>query len=371
MERILLGAPVRARCRPSCFAPSSWPAANPTLCATGTPSLHRKSGTRRSCRRQRSPATRPGASPKPRATSPQALSRKQKGLRVAWTCTIAQPSYSWQHLESLPASSADPRYQAAWQIYQQSLARLITTGCRYGRLDPRGHLIVADASGRHVVPIVYYGFPWKPNEFCQVLCAGDFRSRDIARHYRTSGLGISLVAIRQACGDDPFYPPRQHFPVTAVLRPARSAHGSVDGSIPSDSARFRRGAGVLQPVPFRLAARGSDGRRHGERPDSAVRVPASGYAPEIHGRLSRPRRCRRETKIVHDGAVPARQDSRGLHSWPVVGSGDLGRCRQRLASARRHLSAVPILVFPVSDGKGTAGVGRGVAREAALGEGVV
>jgi pimeloyl-ACP methyl ester carboxylesterase len=142
--------------------------------------------------------------------------------------------HSWQHLESSPAASADPSYQAAWQIYRESLARLITTGRRYGRLDPRGHLIVADAGRRRVVPIAYYGFPWKPNEFCQVLCAGDFHSHDIARHYRTSGLGISLVAIRQACGNEPFYPPRQHFPVTAVLRPARSALGSVDGGLPSD-----------------------------------------------------------------------------------------------------------------------------------------
>jgi pimeloyl-ACP methyl ester carboxylesterase len=142
---------------------------------------------------------------------------------------------SGQHLESLSAPSADPSYQAAWQTYQQSLAHLITTGCRYGRLDPRGHLIVADASGHRVVPITYYGFPWKPDEFCQVLCAGDFHSRDIARNYRTNGLGVSLVAIRQACGDDPFYSSRQHFPVTAVLRPARSSYSSEHGSIPSES----------------------------------------------------------------------------------------------------------------------------------------
>ena len=51
------------------------------------------------------------------------------------------------------------------------------------------HAIVADAGGRRVVPIVYYGFPWKPDEFCQVLPAADFHSRDIERHYRTGGLG--------------------------------------------------------------------------------------------------------------------------------------------------------------------------------------
>lgn len=143
--------------------------------------------------------------------------------------------HSWPYLESSPAPSADPRYQTAWQIYQQSLARLITTGCKYGRLDPRGHLIVADASGRHVVPIAYYGFPWKPQEFCQLLSAQDFQSNDIAIHYRTNGLGTSLVAIRQAGDKVPFYPSRQHFPVTAVLRPARSPHGLVDGNTYSGS----------------------------------------------------------------------------------------------------------------------------------------
>ena len=127
---------------------------------------------------------------------------------------------SWHDMES--SSGADPNYQAAWQIYQQSLARLIATARQYGRLDPRGHLIVMEAGKRRVVPIAYYGFPWKPNEFCQVVSADDFHNDDIAHHYRTNGLGSSLVALRKSCGNEAFYPPRQHFPVTAVLRPARA-----------------------------------------------------------------------------------------------------------------------------------------------------
>jgi hypothetical protein len=163
-----------------------------------------------------------------------ATRQEAQGLETCVDFCYRASLLSWQYLESLSASTSDPRYQAAWQSYQQSLARLITTGCRFGRLDPRCYLMVTDTSGRHVVPISYYGFAWKPNEFCQVLCSGDCEIHGIARHYRTSGVGVSLVAIRQACGDDPHYSPLQHFPATAVLRPARSASCLADGSIPAE-----------------------------------------------------------------------------------------------------------------------------------------
>ncbi len=141
---------------------------------------------------------------------------------------------AWQFLASRPASATDPSYRAAWQIYQQSLARLVASGSRYGRLDPRKQLMVADASGRYPVPIAYYGFPWKPQEFCQLLSAADFSSQDIAHHYRTSGLGASLVAIRKACNAEPFYPPQQYFPLTAILRAAPSAQVPAGGGIPAN-----------------------------------------------------------------------------------------------------------------------------------------
>lgn len=143
---------------------------------------------------------------------------------------------AWRQLESWPTPSVDPGYQAAAQVYQQSLARLLASGMRYRRLDPRGRLIVIDAGRRRVVPIAYYGFPWEPRDFSQVFDAGEFQSSDIARRYRTSGLGTALVAIRPGCSHDPFSPPRQHFPVTAVLRPANSSQRAMDSSAVADSS---------------------------------------------------------------------------------------------------------------------------------------
>ena len=75
------------------------------------------------------------------------------------------------------------------------------------------------ARGSRTVPITYYGFAWKPADFCQLLPAADFFSRDFRHYYYTPGVGVSVVAVRQACCQEQFFPPRASFPVTVVLRP--------------------------------------------------------------------------------------------------------------------------------------------------------
>jgi pimeloyl-ACP methyl ester carboxylesterase len=146
---------------------------------------------------------------------------------------------AWRRLES--ASAGVPYHsdsEAAWKVYQRSLARLITNSVRYGRLDPRGRLVIVEGRRRMAVPIEYYGFAWQPGEFCQVLSAGDFQSHDVQKYYHAGGLGVSLVAVRHARREEPFCPVRQPFAVTAVLRPAFNASveryasysdGGVDG----------------------------------------------------------------------------------------------------------------------------------------------
>ena len=67
--------------------------------------------------------------------------------------------------------------QAALPTYQESLAGMLAAANRYGGLDPRSHLTIATAEGRQIVPIAYYGFAWKPSDFCQVPAGRRFRSR--------------------------------------------------------------------------------------------------------------------------------------------------------------------------------------------------
>lgn len=137
---------------------------------------------------------------------------------------------AWRHLEADPDPLAlDRDYQAAWQVYQRGLDRLIATALEFKRLDPRGQLVIADGSLRRVVPIDYKGFAWKPCEFCEILPADDLRTSDLRQHYEARGLGVSLVAVRRSAVEELFYRQTQPFAVTAVLRPACSGAAGEDG----------------------------------------------------------------------------------------------------------------------------------------------
>jgi pimeloyl-ACP methyl ester carboxylesterase len=130
---------------------------------------------------------------------------------------------AWQWLESAACPSGDdPEYRSAWRVYQQSVARLIPAANRFGRLDPRAGLVVVDRGGRRVIPVKHHGFAWQASDFCQVLPAADFQDGKLAKHYRVSGLGIALVAVRHACGQQHFFRAHQPFAVTAVVRSSGS-----------------------------------------------------------------------------------------------------------------------------------------------------
>lgn len=164
--------------------------------------------------------------------------QEEEGLEGCVDLYYLAASYAWRQLESAPvALPNDPNYQAAWQTYQRSLGGLMANAIRYGRLDPRGHLIIDDGKKRRVVPIEYSGFAWKPNEFCQVHLASDFGHSDLKNYYQTDGLGVSLVAVRQGNGQEMFYRPKQAFPVTAVLRSRGCEEGQTGGDGAMSNAR--------------------------------------------------------------------------------------------------------------------------------------
>jgi pimeloyl-ACP methyl ester carboxylesterase len=155
-------------------------------------------------------------------------------------------AWAWRSLDLGPESQGHGSFQSACQTYQTSLERLIATGCRYRRLDPRGHLRVWEANVERNILIRYHGFPWKPQEFTRLMSSGNFQHHVMERHYEAPGLGVSLVAIRRAGSEEAYYPPQQHFPVTAVLRSrpilkeaqlSRPPVGVLsEGGIPGDSA---------------------------------------------------------------------------------------------------------------------------------------
>ena len=73
--------------------------------------------------------------------------------------------------------------------------------------------------GTRVVPIRYFGFAWRPDEFSRLVSA-EQTNRDIAHHYNSPGLGLPLLAERVAsCPGKVFYRPWQPFAATVGVAP--------------------------------------------------------------------------------------------------------------------------------------------------------
>jgi len=156
--------------------------------------------------------------------------QEEEGLEGCVDLYYLATLYAWRHLESAAVVlPGDANYQEAWQTYQRSLGGLMANAIRFGRLDPRGRLIIADSSKRRAIPIEYFGFAWKSNEFCQVHLASDFAQNDLQNNFQSSGLGVSLVAVRQGNGQEMFCRPKQPFPVTAILRSRGCEEQGTDG----------------------------------------------------------------------------------------------------------------------------------------------
>jgi pimeloyl-ACP methyl ester carboxylesterase len=133
-------------------------------------------------------------------------------------------------LAALPdGPDRDPRVREARGIYNEALEDILRiTGGRTLRLDEpwRNSL---NAQGIRLT-VETDGAVWSPDRFGEFLFADDYVVGGIGQQYRTQGIGVPLVAIREfrwnelgnRPGQDRFLMPREIYPATAVLRVVRS-----------------------------------------------------------------------------------------------------------------------------------------------------
>ena len=170
------------------------------------------------------------------STAPTALARAQeldrRGQERAVDFYYQAAVQSAQSLQQYPAlPTGDGQIET---VYRQALFGLIDAGQRYRRLDPRRHLIIVNG-GTHVVPLRYFGFAWRPDDFSRLTSTERHTSLDIAHHFASPGLGLPLIAERiAACPQETFFRPWQPFAVTVVLRPASDPANHAAAVSPDD-----------------------------------------------------------------------------------------------------------------------------------------
>ena len=106
-----------------------------------------------------------------------------------------------------PADAFDPRFRLACDLYNAGLAKCISAAQRVGRLDPRERLNLPTPDGRgFCLSVAHAGFPWKADEFGPLLLCGDYEVTGLNNQYRSYGLGVPLIAVRNGTSDGPAPP---------------------------------------------------------------------------------------------------------------------------------------------------------------------
>jgi pimeloyl-ACP methyl ester carboxylesterase len=116
----------------------------------------------------------------------------------------------------------DPHFRLACDLYNLSLAKCLRAALKSGRLDPDQPVVFRTSRGSSLtLTIERHGFPWRPEEFGELLFCADYQVSGLENQYHTYGLGVPLM-----CGRAPIpsgmshaaFPRDLYFPVTAFLR---------------------------------------------------------------------------------------------------------------------------------------------------------
>ena len=124
----------------------------------------------------------------------------------------------WQHVARLGDQIAlnDLLHEA--QTYHASLAKLLVTAQRHGRLDPGTGLHVVHRNQPLTIPVELHGFAWTAEDFNDMELVGEYQLSKHAKSTQTDGIGVPLVVRRRRCENEAFYRKVHPFAATAVLR---------------------------------------------------------------------------------------------------------------------------------------------------------
>lgn len=133
--------------------------------------------------------------------------------------TVAAWKAAWRAPQHCPEVQEPER---ARKLYHACLAKLISTGQKFHRLDPRFGLTLRRGEGEATIPVAHEGFAWTKEDFNHLELVGEYRDSDFPP-VRWCGWGVKLVAQRKRCDPGPFFRHTHSFAATAMLVPQEQA----------------------------------------------------------------------------------------------------------------------------------------------------
>src|SRR5579883_2211058 len=133
--------------------------------------------------------------------------------------------------------ATDPRFRLACDIYSAGVERLIRAAQTKGYIElQNGEAIPFKIHGREqVLRIVLQDTPWRPTDVHKIILAADFEVTGLNKELAQFGVGVPLIAVREAQAkkgnipaDERFYPAEMAFPMTAFVVLESRLHSPKD-----------------------------------------------------------------------------------------------------------------------------------------------
>jgi pimeloyl-ACP methyl ester carboxylesterase len=104
------------------------------------------------------------------------------------------------------------------QLHEAALMKMVVTGQKFKRLDPKVGLSIRRHGSEHQIPITHHGFVWDPREFEQLLPIGIYETSEIRTRHQRRGAGVPFVLRRKNVLDRAFVRDQGAIPSTLVLQ---------------------------------------------------------------------------------------------------------------------------------------------------------
>lgn len=168
----------------------------------------------------------------------EAARRKGKqDIAAQWfTASLAESyHYLFDDPQRSQRNAFDPAFRQVCDLYNQSLEGMLRI------LDDKGMLVpnkVYDVSNeqRKLKFAIRVNGRWRDHNFSDIQFVSDMDVKGLANKYRTFGLGVPLIAVRESTGeqrvDEEFYPQDLTMPMTAFFQVSKNwnaGHSAIDG----------------------------------------------------------------------------------------------------------------------------------------------
>ncbi|MCH2179206.1 MAG: hypothetical protein MK106_10425 [Mariniblastus sp.] len=150
------------------------------------------------------------------------VGEKKAAVQLYLTSVMHAYQFLFDGQLDIKRNAYDPQFRRICDIYNRSLEGMLRIMCPDAEFQPEHVYEILEAEDFRVEFEMHIEGRWKVEEFERFELVSDFKMKGLENSYRTFGLGVPLIAVREQvpeadkiAGFEQYYPPSLAMPMTA------------------------------------------------------------------------------------------------------------------------------------------------------------